>query len=255
MFTSERRQKIVEILNEKSSATVTELEKQFEVSSETIRRDLLALESEKKLMRVHGGALSITQNMQNKVFTTRHTENIPEKRELSQYAAEFIKDGDVIAIDVGSTAVIFAEVLMEKFQRLTIVTNSLKLFNMFISKKDFEVILCSGEYCREEECFFGYLTKSMIKQLRVSKAFLFPGGVSLKHGITDFYPRLMEIQHAYSEITDKTFILADSSKFESGGMYRNMLLNSDVTVITDSNLSDEIYESFIQADIDIIRGD
>lgn len=254
MFTEERQQKITEILKDKNSVTISELEKEFSVSNETIRRDLLSLERSKKLIRVHGGAMRIDGNFSDKSFNVRHTENTAEKDELVKQAMGFINDGDIISIDCGSTAVFFCETLIKNFKNLTVITNSLMLFNILSQNKGFRIILCSGEYDRESEAFLGFLTSESIKKIHISKSFLCPSGISLKNGLTDFSESFINIQKAYKESSDKCFVMADSSKFELAGLYTVTELCSDITVITDSNLSDEIYERYINADIDIVRG-
>ncbi len=255
MFTEERRQKILDILKNVNTVTISELEKTFSVSNETLRRDLLYLESRKKLIRVHGGAMRITGSPAEKSFEVRHTENIEQKKELSEQAIAFINEGDIISVESGSTAVIFCEMLRERFKNLTIVTNSLMLFNILIENSGFRIILCSGEYDRENQAFIGNLTTESIKKLHISKVFLCPSAISLKHGLTDFKEEYIEIQKAFKETGDKCFVMADSSKFEAESLYTSMPLDSDMTVITDKLINNEIFERYIKADIDIIKGE
>ena len=253
MLTGERQQKIIEYLNINSSVTVSELEKMFNVSSETVRRDLLTLESQRKLIRVHGGALSVVNNVKSKEFNVRHNEYRKEKQELCKYAAEFINEGDTVAIDCGSTAVFLCEYLVKKFNNLTIVINSIMLFEILSQKKSFHIILCGGEFIEDSSYFGGALTVNMIKGLHVSKAFLAPNALSLKFGLTVFSEKSAEIQNAFAQIADKIFVMADHSKLEIAATYITMPLNDDITVISDSGLSDDIYKLYIDADIDIVR--
>lgn len=255
MFLSERQQEILEILKKKSSVTAAELERKFKVSSETVRRDLIALESQKQLIRVHGGALSINHNSGNKSFEIRNSENMDQKRELSLYAAEFINEGDVIALDFGSTPNVLASVLAEKFDNLTVITNSLMIFETLKNKPHFKVILLSGEYCREEACFFGVLTVQMIESLHISKYFLAPTAISIDNGITCFDEKSIMLMRALCKVSNKVFVIADSSKFDQCGIYKIMPLSSDLTVITDKNISDDIYNEYINNDINIIKGE
>lgn len=255
MFISERQQEILEILKKKSSVTASELERKFNVSSETVRRDLIALESQKQLIRVHGGALSINHNSHNKSFEVRNSENMEQKRELSLYAAEFINEGDVIALDFGSTPNVFAGVLAEKFNNLTVITNSLMVFEILKTKPGFKIILLSGEYCRKEASFFGALTVQMIESLHISKYFLAPTALSAKNGITCDDEMSIMLMRTLCKVSDKVFVIADSSKFEQCGIYKVMPLTSDLTVITDKNISDDIYKEYIKRDINIIKGE
>ena len=130
MLASERIDYIRKELNKKGVVNVTELEKVFKVSTETVRRDLLKMEELKLLKRVHGGAVSINKMKSFETLTVRNKENYSLKLSLSKMACSTILDGDVIAIDSGSTAIVFAEELKKRFTNLTIVTHSLDVFNL-----------------------------------------------------------------------------------------------------------------------------
>ncbi len=255
MFSKERQEKIVEILSKKSSVTVTGLEKLFGVSSETVRRDLLALEKEKKLLRIHGGAMGVVRSNQDKTFIERHGEYVEEKKQIAVCAASFVCEHDSIAVDSGSTATYFCEYLSENFTNLTVVVTSLRLFEILNKNKGFRVILCGGDYFADDTSFYGPLTVQMIKSLHVSKTFLAPVGVSLKFGLTDFHTHSAEIQRSLYDIADKVFAIADHSKIENGAINIVMKLDSSLTVITDSGLDDGVYNMYIENDIDLIRGE
>ena len=122
MLAKERQEKILELLQRNGAVTTSHLVDLFQVSIETVRRDLLSMEQQGRLSRVHGGAVA-KQNM--KPFyelEKRNTEYSGEKLALSRKAAEFVSEGDVIGIDVGSTANFFADALKERFSRLTVIT-------------------------------------------------------------------------------------------------------------------------------------
>ncbi len=254
MLTEERRQAILALLEQCRSITTADLEQQFSVSGETLRRDLLALESEKKLIRVHGGAMRVDGGVAEKSFAIRHQENIPQKRELAAQAMAFIGEGDVIAVDSGSTGLILCEGLVEQFKNLTVVTNSLMLFQYLSAHSAFRLILCSGEYDRENEAFFGKLTVESIRSLHIGKSFVCPTALSLKHGLTEFAEEVIPVQCAFLAAAEKCFVLADSSKFEQAGLYSSISLQEELTVITDQALGDADYEAYLAAGIDIIRG-
>lgn len=253
MLTEERQRAIRDLLEEKSAVTVAELSERFGCSDETVRRDLLALERRRQLIRVHGGAMSVKKTVQYSPFKERHARMQPEKHALCAFAAGFLQEGDAIAIDAGSTSTVFCQTLCEQFDHLTVVVNSLGLFNILTQKPGFRVILCSGEYDREGDAFHGVLTEQAVRTLHVSKTFLTCDGISLRHGFTAFRQDGLAVQQAMLDIADKVFVLADSSKFEVAGTYRLTPLTGDMTVITDRALPQSVYEAYLQADIDIIR--
>ena len=103
MFAKQRHEEILLLLKQKQSVTVTELCETFNTSSETIRRDLLLLEKQGQLMRVHGGALFPRNMIGSSTIQERLSENITNKKLLCINAVKVIEAGDVIAIESGST--------------------------------------------------------------------------------------------------------------------------------------------------------
>ena len=254
MFADERQNKIYEILKKKQAITTVGLVKEFGVSVETIRRDLLAMEKKQLLRRVHGGAMLMIGMQEYNSLNIRNEENSDKKLRLSKKAAEFIEEGDFIAVDSGSTAIIFAEVIKEKFSSLTVVTHSLDVFNILAVKDGFKVILCGGEYLKSENTFFGSLTADSLSQLYVRKAFIFPTSISMEFGIGDFRQELLLIQRVMKKHSDKVYILADSSKFEKKSLLKQSEMEKEYAYITDNGLSNELYELYTENGYKIYMG-
>ncbi len=234
-----------------NAVTVSNLVEKFGVSIETVRRDLLDMEKAGLLNRVHGGAVAKTGMNGFSVLSKRNTEHGQQKKALSLKACEFINEGDIIAVDVGSTATFFAEALKEKFAKLTVITHSLDVFNILNSYKDFSVILCGGHFMREENSFFGPLTVNMYSSLYAQKAFIFTSAVSLEHGICDFRQEFYDAQKALLGCADEVFVLADSSKFEKKALLKLSDMKNDYIYITDSDLPKELKELYKENEIKI----
>lgn len=252
MLTEERQAAILALLEKQNAVSVTALAGQFGCSDETVRRDLLALERQQRLIRVHGGAMSVTRTAQFRPFEERHAAMQEEKHALCAYAAGFVQEGDTIALDPGSTSTVFCQELTQRFHHLTVVINSPGLMKILAANPGFRVILCGGEYDREEDAFTGVLTQQALAQLHVSKAFITADGLSLQQGVTAFRQEGLPVQQALIGMADKVFLLADSSKFTVFGTYRITPLTGDMTVITDRRLPRETYEAFLAAEMDIL---
>lgn len=240
MLASERYEKIKRLLEENGAVNVNDLMKLFNVSLETVRRDLLKMEQSKQLKRVHGGAVSVVQMKNFANLESRNKEMYKEKRELSETAAKFINENDYIAIDSGSTAIVFAEVLKERFTSLNVVTHSLDVFNALCTYKNFQVILVGGHFLANENAFYGSIVTETLSRLHVSKVFIFPSAVSIDVGICDYEHNLYEIQKKLIEIGDSVYILADSSKFEKKALYKLDDINPEYTYVTDKTIGNEI---------------
>ena len=141
---------ICELLKKNGAVTTAQVSHDLNVSVETIRRDFLALEEENRLLRVHGGAVLPSGGVERMPLTDRLEINREEKRILSDAACDFIKNGDIIAVDTGSTAVEFAEILSLRFKELTVITHSLDVFERLQNKSGFKNILVGGIYLPDE---------------------------------------------------------------------------------------------------------
>ena len=252
MFAKERHTKILELLRETGSVTTAQLVAAFSVSIETIRRDLLILEENNMLQRVHGGAVAIGEMIAFRELPQRMQENVEQKRELCRTAMDFIKNGDTIGVDSGSTAVLFAEALKERFTDLTVITYSLDVFQILTQHKNFRVILCGGDYYPMENCFVGVLAFNMLNSLRVQKVFLFPTAISLQHGIFDHESEVLIMQQTMRRIGSQVYVLADSSKFEHTDLLKQEDMLSSYVYITDSALPVKLKAMYLENQIQIV---
>lgn len=255
MLTDERRKIICEMVNSLNAVSTVNLSKKFNVSIETIRKDLLFLEKTNKLLRVHGGAMALTTQRPNLNYTERLDDNIKGKCELAKLAAKLVNNGDIISIDSGCTSIEFIKALMDHLDTLTIITNSIDVFEIARNYKNFNILLCGGYFMREENAFYGTFTLEMLENLHVNKSFIFPSTVSLKNGICSYNEQLYEVQKKYVKMSDKIIILADSGKFEKSAMLKLCNMNEKHIYVTDSGLGKEIKEIYKDNGIKIITSE
>lgn len=252
MFAKERQALICELLRKQGAVTTAGLVEQFQVSIETVRRDLLVLERGGQLTRVHGGAVTLGDMQPFPTLQQRNQTQSGEKRALSQIATRFLSEGDIIALDSGSTANVFAQVLLETFRELTVVTYCRDVFELLCDR--FEVLLCSGHYIKEERTFFGSLTQETLAKLHVQKVFLCPSAISLEHGICDCQPQIYPLQKQLLHCGEEIFVLADSRKFEKKALYQIAPMQPEYRYITDSALPDGLKQLYEENDIRIYTG-
>ena len=255
MLAKERQDRIYAMLQRDGAVTVSQLVELFCVSMETVRRDLLIMEQENRLSRVHGGAVAKQGMKPFYDLERRNMEYSAEKLSLARKAAEYISEGDVVGIDMGSTANYFAEALKERFSRLTIVTYSYDVFTRLCDYKDFSVILCGGHYLKKEKSFYGAIPLEILNLLHMTKCFIFPSAVSLEYGIGDYQEEIYTLQKQMIRSSDNIFILADSTKFEKRALLKLSEMKSTYTYITDGNLSKELYQLYLENNIRICKGE
>ncbi|MFE5323950.1 DeoR/GlpR family DNA-binding transcription regulator [Paenibacillus sp. NPDC056579] len=212
----ERKEIILQTLLRDGKVKVIPMAEQLGVSTETIRRDLDALESEGKLQRVYGGAVRSGYEHGEPTFQQRTELHVDAKKKIGQRAAELIENGDTIALDVGTTMMELARSIVGK-KNLTILTNSLPIasylsdalnHNRFTGK----VIVLGGQLNPEQQSLTGPLCEQMMGQFYLNKAFLSIGGLSLAGGVTDYDMNEAYISRQFAGAAREVIVLADQSK-------------------------------------------
>lgn len=254
MLAEERQNALYERINQDGAITTAQAAQLFQVSIETIRKDLLQMHTQGLITKTHGGAVRKGSVKPRRTYSVRMEENFGLKQELACKAAEYVENGDIIGIDEGSTAVAFAQVLRERFTNLTVVTFSLDVLQVLSENKGIKVILCGGEYMPEEKAFFGLQTIQMLKTLHIQKTFLAPTSISIDAGICGYCVPLLQLQQQMIESSEQVFVLADSSKFEKQALYKMAEADRRFTYITDSKLPQQIRQLYVEEKLTLAIG-
>ena len=252
MLVEERKEKIIQILEKDGNIKVSHLTKLFNVSLQTIRRDLETLEADDLIKKVYGGAILNKDKIQEITHSTREKQSLMEKEEIAEIAVKLIEEGDSIALNDSTTNLAIAKKLKGKFKKLTIISNSLLIITELSSVEGFNVILPGGILNIKEQAFFGDITKKILDEFIIDKAFISVSGFSLRTGITDYPLEEVQIQKKLLEISQKSIILADSSKLESTSLIKVRDISDVDILVTDSNISSEIKNIYEKAGIGII---
>ncbi|MCI9441678.1 MAG: DeoR/GlpR transcriptional regulator [Ruminococcus sp.] len=242
MIAQQRHAAILELLDKSGIVHSSDLVKQMNVSSETIRKDLDYLEQEGRLMRVHGGAVPAQASQAAPVvsapegytaFQTRNTQHMAEKAAITKYAISLIKENQVIALDYGSTSQVMAEELKENFYSLTVITNSIKNALILADCPDFTIILTGGILARDELTLVNDFTP-LLDHLHIDILFMTVTGIDPEIGCTDMRFSEARIQNQMRKAASRTVVLADSSKFGKGSLVKICTLQDVDLIITDS---------------------
>ncbi len=212
MLTAERRQRILEEVENRNSISVTELCHLLSVSDMTIRRDLRALSDEGMLERVHGGALARRDRSNELPYLIRSTENIHQKKIIGQRAADYVHDGDSIALDIGTTTLELAKAMVG-IRNLTVLTSNLLVVEVLKEAPNIRLVISGGELRFEEFSLVGPLAQRTFKEFRIDKAFLSAGGLDLIKGLTDYNQQDIQVKQALITHANLVIAMIDSSKF------------------------------------------
>jgi DeoR/GlpR family transcriptional regulator of sugar metabolism len=244
MLAIERRKKIMSILQEKNSVLVPELSKTFEVTEETIRRDLEKLEKEGLLKRTYGGAVINESTNADLPLNIREVTNIEGKESIAAKLVEYIEDGDTIILDSSSTALQVAKLLKNK-KKITVITNSVKVVLELAASKDCNVISTGGTLREMSMSFVGSLAENSIKNYNVDKAIISCKGLDKAKGITESNEAEAQVKKAMISVADKVFLAVDNRKFDKVAFVKLMNINDIHTMFTDEKLSEE-WEQFVE---------
>ncbi len=219
MRTGPRRQQILNLLEETGTLNVGDLADRFSVSVVTIRKDLDELESEGLLQRTFGGAVFSHRSRFNKSFFERVQMHRQQKRAIAAAALGYIKDGDTIILDAGTTTLALAQLLKEQVKSAFIITCSVPVA-LELSSAGYDILLLGG-----------------FDRYRADKAFLGSSGFTADKGHSTPNPDDAQIKEAIMRVADETYVLVDSSKYGHNCLTSFARLRDVDLTITDSHLS------------------
>ncbi|MFB5283118.1 DeoR/GlpR family DNA-binding transcription regulator [Peribacillus sp. Hz7] len=254
MLQEHRHQKIESFLKQHKAVKAAELASLLNVSIDTVRRDLETLEKKGTVKRVHGGAIlkQNNNNVLNKLFNEREVKNLENKQEVAALAVELIEEGQAIALNGGTTTIEIAKVLVEKFQRLTIITNDIRILSILGANKHFNVILSGGFFNPEEYTLYGKQCEEILSNFNIDIAFITVNGLSLENGLTDFRIHEVGVIQTILSRTKYKVVAADSSKFETSSYINVCPLKEIDLIVTDSSIPSNIVEDYNKANIRIL---
>jgi DeoR/GlpR family transcriptional regulator of sugar metabolism len=207
---AERREEMRRILRQRGALRVDEIGRALNVSPATVRRDLAELDRLGHIRRVHGGAVSIDGRLEEPLFDDKTAIAAREKQRIAQAALKFVKPNDSIYLDGGSTVLALARLLADR-NNLTVVTNSLRVA-VTLSGGGPRMLIVGGEFRRISQTIVGPLTRPLIDELHVDRAFMGTIGLSDKEGVTTTDPREAYTKALVVDNARQTVLLADSSK-------------------------------------------
>ena len=243
MFSEERKEKILEIVNRKKTVKVSELSTILKASEVTVRRDLDELHNEQKLYRTHGGAM-VMRHEQNEIpWQELRVRQQEEKAKIAKVAYKYICDNDVIVMDDSSTVQELAKLVAAgDFKNLTIVTVSIPVVNILLANKNLNVVIIGGPIYSNTNAVLGGMAERMLRDMRVDKCFIGINGIEPDGGYTTSTFVELTTKQAILDISRQRFILADHTKFGNPSLLRVEELAGRVDcLITDSRLEDFDY--------------
>lgn len=241
MLAITRRNIIKDMIIEKKSVTVVELAAKFEVTEETIRRDLKGMENEGFVTRVYGGAFIQDGALNEISLPIRETSYIENKKIIGEQCAKIVHNGDSVFLDSSTTAYFVAEAL--SLHRITVITDSMKILNLLAPNENIRLHGIGGTLTARSMSFTGSGALLSLDRYYVDKAFISCRSLSIENGVTDSNEILADIRKKVIKRSNQTYIIADFSKFGKTSFVNISDYNSIHGIITDKPL-DNIWTQF-----------
>lgn len=211
MHQSARQAAILRNLDLHGSCTVAGLATQFEVSDETIRRDIKVMANKGLVERVHGGAVQ-PDLFREPDFQKRLNRNAEAKKAIARAAAAQVRDGDSLMLDTGSTTAYLARALTQRSD-LMVVTNCAEIARTLATSGRNKVYLAGGEFRADDTASFGPAATRFVERFRVRHAVLSIGAIAADDGFMDFHLSEAEFSRAVIARATRVMVVADHTKF------------------------------------------
>jgi DeoR family transcriptional regulator, glycerol-3-phosphate regulon repressor len=223
---------IMEAARESGRVMVEDLARRFEVTPQTIRKDLNDLCERRLLNRVHGGAI-ISSGVENLSYEARRFVAAAEKRSIGRAAAELIPDQSSLFINIGTTTEEVAMALANH-KNLMVITNNLNVAMQLYRQPSIEVIVAGGAVRQSDGGIVGAQAVDLIRQFKVDTAVIGASAIDRDGSLLDFDHREVRIAQAIIENARRVVLVADSSKLERSAPVRIAHLTQIHAFVTDS---------------------
>jgi DeoR family myo-inositol catabolism operon transcriptional repressor len=239
---SKRIEEISAYIYEQKTVTLDQLCQEFQVSKNTIRRDINEITSYGNIKKIYGG-VTVQPVKELVSFDERNVRKWAAKQRISAKAAELVEDGDIIFIDSGTTTSHMIDYIKDK-KSLTVITNNLEIIVRALPYENINLISLSGTLNRKTLSFTGQSAASVLRGYNINKAFMAATGISATNGASNSSPLEYEIKHTAVQRSRQVFLLADSYKFNVISLMTYCSLEQIDALITDEEPPAEVAELF-----------
>ena len=252
LFAQERRQLILNILNQQKRITVKELSEQTNVSEATLRSDLNTMEQEGLLIRTYGGAVVNEKAEADNSFSHREKKNRAEKIRIGEKASMLVQQGQCILLDASTTALEMARFLKQRQIRLTVVTNGIMAGLELKENPEITVILLGGMLRIGSTSVEGTLGTSILERINVDTMFTSASGFTLEAGLTDFNVYEVELKKVMARTANRLVALLDHTKIGASSIASFASVDQIDMLITDREPSQDLLDTFAAKKIELI---
>jgi DeoR family glycerol-3-phosphate regulon repressor len=250
LVTNFRQQEILELARKDGKVTVDELAKLYDVTVQTIRRDLSELADSGRLDRVHGGAV-IPSGVVTIVYDERQRLNEKGKKAIAIACAKAIPEGASVFMNIGTSTEAVARELLGH-QNLLVVTNNMNIANILATNRSCEIILTGGVLRRSDGGLVGMLTAEMVKQFKFDFSVLSCSAVDEDGDLLDFDDQEVLVSRSAIQRSRQVLIVADHDKFTRRAPLTICSLRDVDVLFTDNSLTGKLADECRHWDTNVV---
>ena len=251
MLAIERRNAILAKLATDGKVIVSDLSTEFNVTEETIRRDLEKLDKEGLAKKTYGGAIVLDSHGADLPFNVRKRVNATLKENIAQKIADLIRDGDSIILDSSTTAISVTKYIKNR-ENLTLITNSVEILLELSDKSGWKILSTGGKLKNGSLALVGSSAEQMIRDYHVHIAVCSSKGIDMNMGISDSNEEDATMKKAIFSSADRKILALDRTKFNRRSFVKVFSVSDVDTVVTDEKPSDEWIEFFEKNQVELI---
>lgn len=235
-----RQSDILQIARRDGRVEVESLASHFDVTPQTIRKDLNDLCEIDALQRVHGGAVH-PSNTTNFAYRSRRELAADSKQWIGECAARLIPDNSSVILNIGTTTEQVAQAL-RRHEGLMAITNNLNVAYILAEAPDIEVVVAGGMVRKSDSGIVGGVAIDLIRQFKVDFAVIGASAIDEDGCLLDFDYREVRVAQAILEQARTRILVADAMKFERRAPVQIGHLSDIDIFVTDAMPSKDICE-------------
>jgi DeoR family transcriptional regulator of aga operon/DeoR family fructose operon transcriptional repressor len=254
LSSADRRQRILDLVQERREVAVAELSQRFGVSEVTIRADLGSLARRGLVVRTHGGGVVPDYAPLELTFATREVSNVELKRRIGQAAAQLVAAGESVVLDASTTALQVARALRERsgLRDVTVITNGVHTALELLDCPGFSTILTGGQVRATAVSLTGALAADLLGKIHAGIGFFGARGLTVEQGLTDVNMQEVEMKAAMASRCARVVAVVDHTKLGQVGLATFAELSSVGLVITNEEADPTCVADLRQAGIDVM---
>lgn len=252
MYAVERQRWIVDRARSGGRVEVTEIARELDVATETVRRDLGVLERDGLVRRVHGGAVPTERLNAELVLADRDRRHRDEKRAIAAAALPLLDTAAAVYLDEGSTVRVLAQAWHPRAP-VTVVTNALQTASALAGREHVTVILLGGRVRPLTTATVDHWATSMLADITLDLAVLGTNGAGRRHGLTCPDGEVAALKALAIRSARQCAVLADGSKFATDSLFTFARWDSVGTLVTDTGAPTDTLEQISALGVEVVR--